>query len=73
MRHEFRNWLERVDTRNLVFVDEAGVNLGLNRLYGRAVGGERVTDSTPRNTGLFFGTKYLPQNNSNRISRFWGH
>ena len=51
MRHEFRNWLERVDTRNLVFVDEAGVNLGLNRLYGRAVGGERVTDSTPRNTG----------------------
>lgn len=40
-----------MDVRNLVFVDEAGVNLGLSRLYGRAIGGERVTDSTPRNTG----------------------
>lgn len=51
MRHEFRHWLERVDTRNLVFVDEAGVNLGLSRLYGRAVRGKRVTHSIPRNRG----------------------
>jgi len=45
MRHEFRRWLEGVDIRNLVFVDEAGVHLSLSRLYGRAVGGERVVQT----------------------------
>lgn len=51
MRHAYRRWLEQIDIRNLVFVDEAGVNLGLTRLYGRAAGGQRVVDSSPRNTG----------------------
>lgn len=51
MRHEYRRWLERVDIRNLVFVDEAGVNLALTRLYARAVGGERAIDVIPRNAG----------------------
>lgn len=51
LRHSYRRWLERVDIHNLVFVDEAGVNLGLTRLYGRAVGGERIVDSRPRNVG----------------------
>ena len=40
-----------MDIRNLVFVDEAGVNLALTRLYARAVGGERAVDATPRNSG----------------------
>lgn len=51
LRHDYRRWLERVDIRNLVFVDEAGVNLTLTRLYARAIGGERAVDATPRNAG----------------------
>jgi transposase len=51
LRHEYRRWLERVDIRNLVFVDEAGVNLALTRLYARAVGGERAIDVIPRHAG----------------------
>ena len=50
-RHEYRRWLERVDVRNLVFVDEAGVHLAMTRLSGRVFGGERLVDSTPRNKG----------------------
>ena len=33
----------------LVFLDESGVNTNLTRRYGRAFGGERVTDSVPLN------------------------
>ncbi|MBW4679690.1 MAG: IS630 family transposase [Microcoleus vaginatus WJT46-NPBG5] len=51
MRHEFRRWLEGVDIRNLIFVDEAGVHLSLSRLYARAIGGEPVVESNPRNKG----------------------
>lgn len=51
LRHEYRRWLEQVDIRNLVFVDEAGVNLASTRLYARAVGGERAVDVIPRNVG----------------------
>ena len=31
MRHDYRRGLNGVDIHNLVFVDEAGVNLGLTR------------------------------------------
>lgn len=31
----------------LVFLDESGVNLGMIRRYGRAVGGKRVVDHSP--------------------------
>jgi transposase len=51
MRHEYRNWLFTVDPRNLVFVDESGINLGMARLFGRAVRGERAVGHKPRNTG----------------------
>lgn len=34
-----------------MFVDEAGVNLAMTRLRGRAPVGQRVHDSTPRNRG----------------------
>lgn len=40
-----------VDPRNLVFVDESGVNLSMTRLYGRAFQGQRVVGHTPRNSG----------------------
>lgn len=51
LRFDYRDWLCRVDPRNLVFVDEAGVHLGMTRLHGRALRGERVYDHCPRNTG----------------------
>lgn len=28
-RNDYRRWMERVEIHNLVFIDEAGVNLGL--------------------------------------------
>lgn len=33
------------------FIDEAGVNFGMTRLYGRAKPGERVTEKVPKNYG----------------------
>jgi len=35
----------------LRFIDEAGVNLALTRIYGRATAGERVIERVPRNYG----------------------
>lgn len=37
-----RRLQERTGTRNLVFVDESGVNLGIARLWARAMRGERA-------------------------------
>lgn len=36
-----------VDPSRLVFLDESGVNIGMTRLYGRALKHERVIDSVP--------------------------
>ncbi len=38
-----------MDVRNLVFIDEAGIHLGMVRLFGRAVRGQRAVDTVPRN------------------------
>jgi len=35
----------------LKFLDEAGSNLAMTRLYGRAAKGERVVESVPQNYG----------------------
>jgi transposase len=40
-----------VDVRRLRFIDEAGINLAMTRLYGRAPRGERVSERVPRNYG----------------------
>jgi hypothetical protein len=40
-----------VDVRNLVFIDEAGIHLGMVRLFARAFRGERAVDTVPRNRG----------------------
>ncbi len=40
-----------IDPRRLRFIDEAGVNLALTRLYGRAPRGERLVERVPRNYG----------------------
>ena len=31
--HDYRRWLDKIDVRNLVFVDEAGLNLSMSRLF----------------------------------------
>lgn len=38
-------------TQHLRFLDEFGVHLGLTRLYGRALPGERVVEATPGYSG----------------------
>jgi transposase len=40
-----------LDHRRLRFIDEAGANLAMTRLRGRAPRGERVHESVPRNYG----------------------
>ena len=49
LRYQFRCWLETIDIRNLVFIDETGINLAMTRLYGRARGGARVSAQCPGN------------------------
>jgi len=51
LRYEFRRWLDTIDVKNLVFIDETGINLALTRLYGRGEGGGRVYAERPRNKG----------------------
>ena len=51
MRFAYRDWSFTVDPRNLVFVDETGMHLGLTRLYGRAPIGERLYDSEAPHQG----------------------
>jgi transposase len=43
--------LAPLDHRRLRFIDEAGANLAMTRLRGRAPRGQRVTESVPRNYG----------------------
>jgi transposase len=40
--------------KHLKFIDESGANLGLTRLYGRAVPGERVVEATPGHSGAHY-------------------
>jgi len=51
LRHEFRRWLDTVDIRNLIFIDETGINLAMTRYYGRGIDGKRVYDERPGNKG----------------------
>lgn len=51
LRYEFRNWLLSVDLHNLVFVDQSGVNIGMARLFARAIRGERAVGKMPRSKG----------------------
>ena len=51
MRRAFAERIAAVDIRRLRFLDEAGVNIAMTRLYGRAPRGERVVDAVPQNWG----------------------
>ena len=50
-RVEYGQEIEELDVTKLKFLDEAGSNLAMTRLYGRAAKGERVIDSVPQNYG----------------------
>lgn len=50
-RDEYRETTAGLDLACLKFVDEAGVNLALTRLFARAPKGQRVADSVPQNYG----------------------
>jgi transposase len=50
-RTAYRQLSAALDVRRLKFVDEAGVNLAMTRLYGRAPKGERVIGTVPQNYG----------------------
>lgn len=50
-RAEYREQTAGLDLARFKFVDEAGVNLALTRLFGRAPKGQRVCDSVPQNYG----------------------
>jgi len=51
LRYEFRRWLDTIDIKNLIFIDETGINLAMTRHYGRSVDGRRVYDERPGNKG----------------------
>lgn len=50
-RLSYGDTIAAVDVQRLKFVDEAGVNLALTRLYGRAPAGARAVGSVPCNYG----------------------
>jgi transposase len=51
LRGAYRRATRSLDLGRFKFVDEAGVNLALTRLFGRAPKGQRVRDSVPQNYG----------------------
>lgn len=52
LRFAYRLWSFTIDPRNLVFIDETGIHLGMTRWYGRAPTGERLYESeAPGNGG----------------------
>ena len=50
-RSEYQAEIRLEMFKRLKFLDEAGSNLSMTRLYGRAAPGERVFDSVPQNYG----------------------
>jgi transposase len=45
LRFAHRLWSFTIDPRNLIFIDETGIHLGMTRRYGRSPMGERLYDS----------------------------
>ena len=51
LRTEYQEICWELDPENMIFIDETGVNLGMVRQFGRAMSGERVHGSKPKNKG----------------------
>ena len=50
-RIDFWQVITQVEVKDLVFIDEAGVNLAMARLYARALHGHRAYSHRPQNRG----------------------
>ena len=50
-RHEFQQDRPNMPVKKLIFIDEAGINIGMARTYGRGPIGTRVEGHKPHNTG----------------------
>ena len=50
-RQEFQQDRPNLPVEKLIFIDEAGINIGMARTYGRALIGSRVEGDKPCNTG----------------------
>jgi transposase len=50
-RADYRELITPLDLEHLKFIDEAGVNVAMTRLYGRAPRGQRVCGAVPQNYG----------------------
>jgi DDE superfamily endonuclease len=48
---EYWRRIEGIRVEDLVFIDEAGVNLAMTRLYGRALPGQRAYGTRPNQRG----------------------
>jgi transposase len=51
LRARWRQTRRHLDPKQLIFVDESGLNLALTRLYARAPRGVRAVGSVPQNYG----------------------
>ncbi|MGI8544541.1 MAG: hypothetical protein ACR2MD_13860 [Aridibacter sp.] len=51
MRDEYQTEIEQVAVGRFKFIDEAGSNIAMTRLFGRAKPGERVVETVPQNYG----------------------
>ncbi len=51
LRVEFWNKIRSIPVEDLIFIDEAGVNLALTRLYARALRGQRARGTRPQKRG----------------------
>lgn len=50
-RFEYWQEVNQVLTKDLIFIDESGVNLAMTRLYARAIKGKRARGKKPLNRG----------------------
>ncbi|WP_375506831.1 transposase [uncultured Nostoc sp.] len=51
LRKEYRQRMTMLPVKNLVFIDEAGVNLGMTCRFGRALSGQRANGTRPQQRG----------------------
>lgn len=47
----FGGWVRGILAKNLIFIDESGINLALTRLYARAPKGQRAHGKRPQKRG----------------------
>lgn len=51
IRDEYQVEVKPIAVERYKFIDEAGSNIAMTRLYGRAAPGERVVEAIPQNYG----------------------